>query len=240
MRALFRSLVVVVVTAFYIALVGPPVLLHEWLTGSAELVYRTGVAGVRLAMWLAGIRVRTEGMDRLEAGQTYLYVMNHASNADVAIIGILPARVAAMAKHTLFGIPLLGRALRVTGFIPIVRGTAQASTTVEAGVATLRKGLSLFAYPEGTRSTTGELQAFHRGVFLMAIRAGVPVVPITLLGTRAIMRKGDPRVHPGQMVAVFHEPIPTAGLREEDRLRLTERVRQAIASRLPAAAALNV
>jgi len=99
-------------------------------------------------------------------------------------------------------------------------------------VAALRGGRSMMVFPEGTRSGTEEMLPFRRGVFVMAIRAGVSVVPVTLLGTRQIMRKGDPRIHPGDVRMVLHDPIPTAGLSEQQRFSLVQCVRSAIASAL--------
>lgn len=228
---MLRSLIVVSLTALYTAVAGALVLPYEVLTGRHSVVYRAGVWGVRLAIWLSGIRVHVEGRVRLEPDRTYVFMSNHVSNVDIAAVAFLP-RVAAIAKHKLFQIPVLGRALRVTGFIPVVRGSQQASESVDAGVAALRGGRSLLVFPEGTRSTTSQMLPFRRGVFLMAIRAGVPIVPISLSGTRDIMRKGDPRIHPGQVRIVLHEPIPTAGLAEEDRFALADRTRQVIASAL--------
>ncbi|MGH8247689.1 MAG: lysophospholipid acyltransferase family protein, partial [Gammaproteobacteria bacterium] len=218
----------------YILLIGGPVLLVALAARNDGLIWRVGVAGARFALWLAGVKVRVEGTERLDLSRTYLFMSNHVGNVDPpAEVVHLPQRVAIIAKHDVFKIPVLGRALRFTGFIPIYRGTAQAASTVEGGIANLRAGRSMLVYPEGTRSPTGEMLPFRRGVFVMAIRAGVPIVPLTITGSRAIMRKGDPRIYPGDVQLIIHDPIPTAGLTEDDRFALAERVREAIASALP-------
>jgi 1-acyl-sn-glycerol-3-phosphate acyltransferase len=226
---MLRSLLVVTTAILYIVLVGFPFVLYGILTRNDGIVYRMGVIGVKLVLRAAGVRVDCRQCSRLDPGQTYVFMSNHVGNADpLALVACLP-RVAALAKHVLFRVPVLGQALYLTGFIPVVRGTAEAAEAVDAGVSVLRSGRSLMVFPEGTRSKTGELLPFRRGVFLMAIRAGVPVVPVTVTGSREVMRKGDPRIHPGTIVVLIHDPIPTTGLTEHDRHALAERVRDVIA-----------
>jgi 1-acyl-sn-glycerol-3-phosphate acyltransferase len=230
---MLRSIAVVVVLALYLVFVATPVFVYCWITRDDETMYRFGARGVRLALWVGGVRLTMEGRERLRAGETYIFMANHVSNVDpLALIACLP-RIAGPTKHTVFRIPVLGPAMKMVGFIPVVRGTSQAAAAVEAGAQALRSGRSLFVHPEGTRSATGQMLPFRRGVFVMALRAGVPVVPVTIIGSRDIMRKGDPRIHPGQVRLVIHEPIPTAGLSKEERFKLADRVRQAIASALP-------
>jgi len=230
---MIRTVIVVIFIALYIALAGLPALLYALATGNDEFMFRWGRRGARWAIWLAGIRMRVEGRDKLQPGATYVFMSNHVGNVDPPVhVAVLP-RVAALAKHVVWKIPVLGRALTLTGFIPVMRGTQQAAQSVDAGTRALRGGRSLLVYPEGTRSRTGEMLPFRHGVFLMAIRAGVPIVPMTILGSREIMQKGDPRIHPGEVRIVIHDPIPTANLREEDRQALSDKVREVIASALP-------
>ncbi len=234
---MLRSLIVAGFIILYAVFIGLPVLLFSILTGNQDLMYRWGVRCPRWAMRMAGIRIRVEGRERLQPGTSCVFMSNHVGNVDAPALIVSLPRVAALAKHELMKLPVLGRALRFTGFIPVFRGTQQAPEAVDHAVEALRRGRSLLVFPEGTRSRTGELLPFRRGVFLMTIRAGVPIVPITVLGSREIMRKGDPRIHPGEIRLIVHPPVPTAGLQEEDRYELAERVRAIIASALPPAAA---
>jgi 1-acyl-sn-glycerol-3-phosphate acyltransferase len=228
---MIRSLIVVSLTFLYTVLAGAIFIPYTLISRRSAALYRAGVFGIRLAMWLGGVRVRVEGRERIDPRATYVFMLNHVSNVDVAAMAFLP-RVVVLTKQEVFRIPVLGRAMRMVGLIPVPRGTHQAAATVEAGVTALRGGRSMMVFPEGTRSPTEEMLPFRRGVFVMAIRAGVPVVPVTLLGTRQIMRKGDPRFHPGDVRMVLHEPIPTAGFSEQQRFSLVQSVRDAIASAL--------
>lgn len=235
---MFRTIAVIVVGLLYLLFVGLPSLIYCLIRNDGETMYWIGVDGVRSILWAGGARVKCEGRERLKDGQNYIFMANHVSNLDpLALIASLP-RIAGLTKHTIFRIPILGRAMLLTGFVPVVRGTSQAAAAAEAGVKALRSGRSLFVLPEGTRSVTGEMGPFRRGGFVMALRAGVPVVPCTVIGSRAVMKKGDPRIHPGEVRVVIHEPVPTEAMAENDRFDLARRVRAAIASALPETAAV--
>lgn len=229
---MLRTIVVALFIAIYLLVVGLPLVLWTMLTRDDRALYKWAVRGAGFALKLGGVRIRLEGSERLRPGGTYVFMSNHVGMIEpVALVVSLP-RVSALAKLEIFSIPVLGRAMRIAGFVPVLRGTAHAPAAVEQAVQTLRGGRSILCFPEGTRSRTGELLPFRRGVFLMAIRGGVPVVPITCLGSREIMLKGDLRIHPGEVRIVIHEPIATAGMGEEERFALTERVRDVIGSAL--------
>ncbi len=232
---MLRTLLVVTVTVLYVLFIAAPVLAYSLVSGNDEVMFKWGVRGARLALWLAGVRIRMEGREHIRPGQTCVFMSNHVGMVEPTALVVSLPRVAALAKQEVMKLPILGRALRLTGFIPVVRGSQQAPEAVNEAITTLRGGRSLLVFPEGTRSRTGDLLPFRRGVFLMAIRAGVSIVPITSVGSREIMRKGDPRIHPGEVRLILHPPIPTAGLAESDRFALAERVRDVIASALPPA-----
>lgn len=231
--AVLRSVVVVVLTMAYTVVAGAIFIPHALLTGESDTLYRAGVLGVRFCLWLAGVKCVVEGRENLRPGAPCIYVCNHVSNADPpAVIAVLP-RVVPMAKREIWRVPVFGTAISLAKFIPVERGTERAALAVEIGVERLKAGYSVLAFPEGTRSPTGEMLPFRHGIFLMAIRAGAPVVPITILGSREIMQKGKPGIRPGTVRFVAHAPVATTGLREEDRGELADRVREIIASALP-------
>jgi 1-acyl-sn-glycerol-3-phosphate acyltransferase len=138
-----------------------------------------------------------------------------------------------MAKQEFFRVPVLGTAMRLRGFIPIDRKNRErAIAAVEEAVEALKAGYSFLAFPEGTRSPDGRLQIFKKGLFVVAIKAGAPIVPVSASGARKVMPKGKFAIYPGRVRITIHDPIPTAGLEVNDRQKVIDLTRQAIISGL--------
>lgn len=226
---MIRAFFVTLVTFAYILIVGPPMLIHAWLTGNTDVLYRVGVRGASMALWLAGVRLEVHGLEKIPPDRAVIFMPNHQSNCDPpAIITILPP-VLVMAKQEFFRVPVLGRGMRARGFIPVDRRNRErAIAAVEQAVAALKAGHSFLAFPEGTRSLDGRLQTFKRGVFMMAIKAGAPIVPISVSGARKIMPKGEFVIRPGRVRITIHDPIPTAHFDLDERQTVIDLTRQAI------------
>jgi 1-acyl-sn-glycerol-3-phosphate acyltransferase len=224
-----RAFLVTLVTFAYVLILGPPVLLYGALSGNTDPIYSVGKMGARMALWLARVRLEIRGLGQIPEGGAVVFMANHQSNCDPpAILAILPP-VCVMVKKEFFRVPILGRAMRARGFIPVDRrNREQALEAVEKGVQALKAGKPFLVYPEGTRSPDGRLQRFKKGVFVMAIKAGAPIVPISVSGSNKIMPKGKFVMQPGRVRITFHEPIFTEGLAIEDRQAVIERVRTAI------------
>ena len=230
---MIRSIFVVAITFAYILIAGTPVVLYAVLTGNTDPVYQVGVAGARMALWLAGVRLDVRGKENVPADRAVVFMPNHQSNTDppAVIVGLPPVLV--IAKKEFFRIPILGRAMLMRGFVPVDRGNRErAIQAVERAVELLKAGKSFLAYPEGTRSPDGRLQAFKKGVFMMALKAGAPIVPVSISGSNKIMRKGEVRMHPGTVRITIHEPVLTEGRGVEDRAEIMEVVRAKILSGL--------
>lgn len=181
----------------------------EWaMRGWAQLVLR-----------LAGARVRATGTEHIDPNGHYVFVSNHQSHLDIpSITASCPARLRYVAKKSLFGIPVFGQALTALGHIPVERGNRdQARTSLERAVEPLRTRVSVVFFAEGTRSETGELGRFKKGALVMAETAGVPVVPMAVSGTRAILPKGRVRFSPGPVGVAFLPPL--AGMEDPARPR---------------------
>lgn len=224
-----RTLLVYAVIVLYLLILGPPLLLWSAITGDTDSLYSVGVFGAKTALFMAGVRISVTGRENIPAGTAVVYMPNHQSNCDPpAVAAILPP-VLIMAKKEFFRVPLLGTGMRMRGFIPVDRSNRErAFAAVEQAVGALKRGHSFLVFPEGTRSRTGRLQPFKRGVFVMAIEAGVPILPISVSGAHRIMRPGDFRIHPGPVRITLHDPVPTAGCRLEDRAKIAEQVRLAV------------
>jgi 1-acyl-sn-glycerol-3-phosphate acyltransferase len=226
------AFVALVILAFLIFL-GVPLLIYSVLAGETDTLYRVGRWGCKMVVRLAGIRVEIHGREKIPAGRAVVFMPNHQSNCDPpALISVLP-EVLVLPKKEVFRIPILGRAMRRRGFIPVDRKNRErAMQAVEEAVKALRAGNSFLVYPEGTRSPDGRLLPFKRGAFILAIRAQVPIVPLSISGASRIMRKGEWAIHPGTLRITFHDPVPTAGYGEENGGAIIGLVRAAIISGL--------
>ena len=184
----------------------------------------------RLILLTTGVSVRVEGLDRVRPGGSYVFVSNHQSHFDTAVLfATLPHQLRIIAKDSLGSFPFLGWHLRRTGHILVDRRRPNPTAILGWAQRLLTQGLSLMVYPEGTRSEDGVVQRFKPGSFLIALQSGLPIVPLSIVGTRQIMRKGELTARPGAVRLVLHEPIATEGLSGTDPRPFGERVRQIIA-----------
>jgi 1-acyl-sn-glycerol-3-phosphate acyltransferase len=226
---MIRAFFVILVTFAYVLVLGPPVLIYGAISGNTDPIYGTGKLGARIALRLAGARLEVHGRDKLPSDRAVVFMANHQSNCDPPALLAVLRPVLVMVKKEFFRVPILGRGMVARGFIRVDRrNREQALVAVEKGVEALKAGKSFLVFPEGTRSPDGRLQRFKKGVFLMAIRAGAPIVPISVSGGNKIMPKGELAIRPGRVRITFHEPVPTEGFSVEDRQLIIARVRQAI------------
>lgn len=176
------------------------------------------------------IQTSVEGLERLVAGQPYVYVANHVSFVDIwALLAHLPGSVRFVYKKELDRIPVFGPAIRASGHIAIDRRNRGAAfSAYDAAAREVREGTSAMVYAEGTRSRDGRLLPFKKGPFVLAIAAQVPVVPVAMLGAFECLPKGRVAPRPVPVTVRIGTPIPTAGLSYEDRDRVSEACRQAI------------
>lgn len=197
--------------------------------------FRVARVWSRTLLWAAGVKVETEGMERLRPGLPYVMVANHLSYMDTPVLlPNLPVEFRFLAKKGLFQIPFLGWHLHRAGHIPVPLGDPRASvkTLTRAAEMIRRRRLSLLIFPEGGRSMSGELQEFIDGAAYLAIKAQAPIVPVALVGTRGILAMGSGTFHRGLVRIRVGEPIPTEGLGAHDRGRLTALAREKIVEML--------
>jgi 1-acyl-sn-glycerol-3-phosphate acyltransferase len=188
----------------------------------------------RLILRTTGVTVEVSGLDRLEPGRTYVFVANHQSIYDIPILfWSLPFQLRIIAKESLGRFPFLGWHLRRTGHMLVNRARPDRAIFAWASALT-SKGLSLIVFPEGTRSRDGRVGRFKGGSFHLALEAGLPVVPLSVVGSRHVMLKGRLATYPGHVRLVVHPPIQTDGMARDDSRTFAEQVRQVI---IPAAQA---
>jgi len=195
-------------------------------------VYDTaGRDWARMILSAAGTPVTVEGSEHLSPTEPQIVAANHASFFDIlAILGYLAVPVKFVAKKELFRIPLWGPALRASGHVRLDRARAREAMEVYAKAAkqVVEQKLTMLVFPEGTRTRTGDLLPFKKGAFVLAIEAGVPIVPAYVANTFGIQPKGSVWVHPRPIRICLASPIDPTGLAAGDREALAERVRDAV------------
>lgn len=189
----------------------------------------------RMILATSRVSVRVLGWENIEAGRAYIFCANHLSLIDTPVIfGKLPVGFRILAKKGLFRIPFLGWHLRRSGHLPVDRENPRAAMrSFEQAAQKIGAGTSLFFFPEGGRSRDGRLLPFKSGPFLLAIKAGAPVVPVAIRGTREVLPIGSIYIRPGQVEVRVGKPIPTAGMTLKDVERLSAEVWEQVARSLP-------
>jgi len=184
----------------------------------------------RLILKTTGVTVDVKGLERLVPGKTYVFVANHQSIYDIPILfWSLPYQLRIIAKESLGNFPFLGWHLRRTGHMLVDRSRPDRAKIFGWASRLTSNGLSLIVFPEGTRSRDGRVARFKGGSFYLALEAGLPVVPLSVIGSRHVMLKGRLATYPGHTRLVVHEPIDTSGLSGADARDFAERVRAIIA-----------
>jgi 1-acyl-sn-glycerol-3-phosphate acyltransferase len=228
--AAVRSAITYVAVSLYVLLTGLVGMLLATVFGWTGLLYIFGHGGVYLGLWLCGIRFKVVGAENLPLDRAAVYCSNHESNVDPPILfTALHPRMHILYKHEIDQIPVLARAFRMGGFIPIDRRNKEsAMRSIEKGAASIRNGSSFLIFPEGTRSRTGQMLPFKKGGFVMAIKAGAPIVPIAISGGRDAMQRGSSIIKPVQISIRVGQPVETSGVSLDDRDLLIETVRARI------------
>ena len=202
-------------------------------TGDRQMVVAR--AWSRALLLISRVKVKVEGLENISPGGSYVLVSNHLSYMDTpAILANVPVQFRFLAKEGLFRIPLLGTHLARAGHIPVPLEDPRAAVRVMTKAAQVIKerGISLLIFPEGGRAPDGVLQPFKEGAAYIAIKAGVPLVPVTLIGTREVLPFGSAHMRGGTVVLRIGEPVATSAGKLSDRDRLTEAVRQRIVESL--------
>jgi 1-acyl-sn-glycerol-3-phosphate acyltransferase len=216
--------------AVYTAVLGTASLFSSLFDRRGHFAHGCARAWSWLILATTGVSVEVTGLDRLPRDRTFIFVSNHQSIYDIPVIfATLPYQLRIIAKESLGSFPFLGWHLRRNGHLLVDRRNPDRAGILRRWRALVGEGLSLIIFPEGTRSADGRVGRFKPGSFLLAVEAQLPVVPLSIDGTRRVMRKGRLMTCPGHARLVVHAPIDTAGLAVADARRLAEQVRDVIA-----------
>jgi 1-acyl-sn-glycerol-3-phosphate acyltransferase len=223
-----------VVAALLLLFLGIPIILigHilRKLFGVEDFIFPYAKFGCRIYLRSAGARVHVKGLKHLDRNQAYVFIANHQSNLDPPMLfAYLGHNVGGIAKIELTKIPVLKQGFPLVHVVPIDRSNRErAIESTKRGADELRRGHSLMAFPEGTRTVDGRVKDFKKGVFYMAVEAGVPVAPVVVNDTRLVMRKGNQQVVPGNVYLEVLPPVSTQGYKAENIEVLAGRVHDLI------------
>ncbi len=219
-----------VVFALITAVIGFP---WTFISGKIDLLYTMAMWGAWHGVRVAGVHVEVVGLDRLDAARTYIFMSNHASILDPPIlVPLIPRRTSVLVKKELFRVPLLSRAMRMGSLVPVDRSNRESAVaSLRAARTVLKAGINMTIFIEGTRSYDGRLLPFKKGPFYLAEESGVPIVPVTISGSQAVLPKNKVAVRPGTITVHFHAPVNPAAYADRDALMAA--VRKEIDSALP-------
>lgn len=212
-----------------------PVLLVCYLTRFRLPLLAAGKGFVFLAQKIGGVRTEISGRDNVRPKTQYIFMANHQSFLDGPLVyRAIPGFARVILKKEVFRLPIIGLGMHLIGFISVDRKGARGGrrSLDRAAEYMARRGYSYLVFPEGTRTRDGRLQPFKRGGFFLALKAGVPIVPVTIQGTYALMPRGSSCFRPGKVRIAFHPPIPVAGRDAESLPGLIAEVERSIASAL--------
>jgi len=192
----------------------------------------------RMLLKVSGVKMKVEGLEKIDPGETYVFVSNHRSFMDIPVLlAYLPLQFRFLAKKGLFLIPFLGTHLRRAGHLPVVKDNPRASLKSMTDAARILRehGMSVMLFPEGGRSKDGILQDFIEGAAYIAVKSGVPIIPLAMTGTREVLPMGSLQIMSGIVELRIGDPIPTSNLTMKDRASLTQSMHDRVADLLKSA-----
>lgn len=224
LRGLLISDTIFILTTFILGMVNIAV---SFFDSTGRLQIWLARLWARIVLAGAGVQISVEGLEQIDPKVSYVFAANHASYMDTPVaFALIPVQFRFLAKQGLFKIPFLGNHLKRAGHIPVLRDDPRGSVkTLQVAAETIqKKQISVLIFPEGGRSEDGRLQEMKEGAAYIAIRAGVPLVPIALIGTHNVLPYGAGILRSGKVVLRILPPIETSSLTLKDRGRITEEV----------------
>lgn len=201
---------------------------------SARTIQAVPALWGRILLKVAGVKVTVGGLENIEKDKSYIFAANHQSQFDIfAMHAAFPHEFRWLAKKELFRIPLFGRAMRLAGYLPVDRSHGrEAMKSLLEAAKTIAGGSSVIIFPEGTRSSDGSIQRFKGGSTVVAVKSGVPMVPVAISGTYDILPKGRLLARPGRITIRVGRPVDTSGFTMKQKHELADLVHDRVAELL--------
>jgi 1-acyl-sn-glycerol-3-phosphate acyltransferase len=230
-RSVFVSTPLIVLSTIVL---GTITLIASLFDKHGDMQHRLAQLWAKVLLAVSFVRVRVEGVDKLDPKGSYVFVANHGSYMDIpAALAVLPQQFRFFAKKGLYKIPFLGSHLNRAGHLPVDKSNARNSlkSMTEGARVVAARGISMLLFPEGGRTAEG-LRGFKEGAAYIAIKAGVPIVPVAIVGMRELLPMGSVHLRSGKVTVRVGDPIPTKGMTLGDRVELTARLHGAVAEML--------
>ncbi|MEI8172378.1 MAG: lysophospholipid acyltransferase family protein [Deltaproteobacteria bacterium] len=227
---MIRSVLLLIIGVIFTAFMSGCAVLFPLISPGENKAHRVASIWARILLILSNTRVKVIGTENVLAGRPQIFMANHQSDFDILIVlAHIPGQFRWIVKKELFNIPVFGAAMRNAGYIEIDRQNHErAMMSIDKAARKITEGKSMMSFPEGTRSRDGSIRPFKKGMFHLAIKSGVPIVPISIVGAKDIMPKRSLHIKPGQVTLVIDKPIDVSGYEIENRNELIERVRNVI------------
>jgi 1-acyl-sn-glycerol-3-phosphate acyltransferase len=211
-------------------ILGSAVIILSFFTKSGNRPHLIARFWGKFVLFVCGIKVKVNGATQVDPTKSYVFMANHQGNFDIPVLlGCLPFQFRWLAKAELFRIPIFGRAMRGCGYISIDRfNRSSAFDSIARAAQTIRNGVNVMIFPEGTRSLDGKIRPFKKGGFVLTVDAGVSIIPIIIYGTYPIMPKNRLLIRPGPVSLEILEPVETSGYTRENKDVLMEKIRNNI------------
>ena len=230
-RGLLPAILYIVLIFLYTLILGIPCMAISLFQPEGRLNYRFIRTWARLLLRTCGVKVEVHGRENIPSDGAFLIMSTHKSHFDIPVlITEIPRQFRIVAKESLFKIPVFGWVMTIAGYVKVDRANQkQAFASLDKAADNVRTGMPLLIFPEGTRSPDGSLGPFKKGGFVLAIKAGAPLVPVVVDGTFSVLPKTTWRIKPARVRAMFGEPIDVTGYSVENKERLMEDVHRAMA-----------
>ena len=224
---MIRSALLVMLAVIITAFMSVCALVFPRISPGESKAHKIANLWARMLLKLTSIRVNVIGRENVLMNRPQIFMANHQSDFDILIVlAHVPGQFRWIVKKELFKIPIFGEAMKSAGYIEIDRQNHEkAMKSIEEAAQKIREGKSVMTFPEGTRSKDGIIKPFKQGMFHLAIQAGVPIVPISIIGAHEILPKRSLKIKPGRVTMVIGRPVDVSGYTIETRSELIERVR---------------